>query len=340
MKLIYRAIDLFAGIGGIRLGFEQAFKNKIKFIFANDNDPYCIKTYEENFQDSEILSKQDILNINLKIIPDFDILLAGFPCQAFSIAGKKKGFNDKRGYLFYKIVEILRKKKPIAFMLENVKHLKNHNRNGTFLEMRKILEEDLNYTMYYDILNAVNFGLPQKRERLYLIGFKNKIDFRFPKGSNLMIKMIKFLEKNPVDAKYYLSQQYLDTLKKHKARHEAKGNGFGYQIIPFDGIANTLVCGGMGKERNLLKDKIICDPYKLGDDPFKKKNNEGIRKMTEREWSRLQGFPEKFRFPVSMTQTYKQIANSVPVPVVKAIALKMKHSLDEYYKVEIKNQII
>lgn len=327
MIRVYRAIDLFAGIGGIRLGFKQAFKEHIDFVFSNDNDIFCSQTYNKNFIKPDIFHEEDITLFKIEKIPDFDILLAGFPCQPFSIAGKKKGFGDKRGILFYKLVDILRVKRPLAFMLENVKNLKSHNRGKTFLEIKKILEEDLGYTTYHKIINAVNFGLPQKRERLYIIGFKGDLGFNFPVGTDSNITIDKFLEKKPVDMKYYLSQQYLNTLKKHRERHLAKGNGFGYRIIPYNGIANTIVCGGMGKERNLVKDNIYYNAWKPGEDPFKKKNNEGIRKMTEREWARLQGFPDNFIFPVSMTQAYKQIANSVPISVVKAIAIEMKKSL-------------
>ena len=327
MIRVYRAIDLFAGIGGIRLGFKQAFKEHIDFVFSNDNDKFSSQTYKKNFIKPEIFHEGDIAQIKIEKLPDFDLLLAGFPCQPFSIAGKKKGLSDKRGMLFYKIVDILREKRPLAFMLENVKNLKSHNGGKTFLEMSKILEEDLGYTIYHNIIKTVNFGLPQKRERLYIVGFKGDFSFNFPNGTNFNATINKFLEKKPVDIKYYLSQQYLNTLKKHKERHLAKGHGFGYQIIPNNGIANTIVCGGMGKERNLVKDNIYYNAWKPGEDPFKKKNNEGIRKMTEREWARLQGFPDNFKFPVSMTQAYKQIANSVPITVVKAIAIEMKKTL-------------
>ncbi len=326
MTQTYKAIDLFAGIGGIRLGFEQAFKGDIEFIFSDDNDPYCRETYEVNFNNSHFIS-DDILKIDINKIPEFDILLAGFPCQAFSIAGKKKGFDDKRGILFFKIVEILEKKQPSTFFLENVKHLKNHDKKKTFLEIIRILEEDLNYKIHFKVLNAVDFGLPQNRKRLFIIGFKHDVSFKFPSGNVKKNSIKTILEKDTVEIKYYLSQQYLNTLKKHKERHRSKGNGFGYEVISQEGIANTLVCGGMGKERNLVKDIIIYDPWKEGDDTFKKKNDEGIRKMTEREWARLQGFPESFKFPVSMTQAYKQIANSVPVPVVREIAIELKNSL-------------
>lgn len=208
----------------------------------------------------------------------------------------------------------------------------------TFTIIKDILENELKYHIHYKVLNALDFGLPQKRERIYIVGFKENLDFKFPKGQKIKVSIKEILQTD-VKLKYFLSQQYLNSLKKHKERHKAKGHGFGYQIIPPDGIANTIVCGGMGKERNLVKDKIKYDPWKPGEDLLKKKNNEGIRKMTEREWARLQGFPEDFKFPVSMTQAYKQLANSVPIPVVKAIALYMKKTLDKYFDIKSKEYI-
>lgn len=326
MKKIYEAIDLFAGIGGIRLGFEQTFKDRVKFVFSNEINDFVCETYERNFKENP---KGDIRKVNIGEIPDFDILLAGFPCQAFSIAGAKNGFEDERGNFFFYIEDILEAKKPECFLLENVKYFQHHDKGRTFSIIKHILEDKLKYFIHYKILSAADFGLPQKRERIYIVGFKRNLKFEFPKGNNSDVKIKDILEED-VELKYYLSQQYLNALKEHKRRHKAKGHGFGYMVIDRDDIANTIVGGGMGKERNLVKDKIKYDYWKPGDDPLKKKNNEGIRKMTEREWARLQGFPDDFEFPVSMTQSYKQLANSVPVNVIRAIALEMKRSLDDH----------
>ncbi len=327
LMYIYKAIDLFAGIGGIRLGFEQAFRDQIKFVFSCEIDEFCCLTYKLNFGENP---KADIKEVITKDIPDFDILLAGFPCQAFSIAGYREGFNDERGNLFFYIRDIIREKKPLCFLLENVKHLKNHDKSRTFNTIEDILRNELGYTIYYTILDASLFRLPQKRKRIYIVGFREDIKFKFPEGENRNVRIGNILEKD-VNTKYFLSQQYLNTLKNHRTRHKAKGHGFGYQVIGRKEVANTIVCGGMGKERNLVKDTIKYDAWRPGDDPLKKKNNEGIRKMTEREWARLQGFPDSFIFPVSMTQAYKQLANSVPVPVIKAIAIEMKQSLERFY---------
>jgi len=323
-KRIYKAIDLFAGIGGIRLGFEQAFGDRIKFVFSNEIDDFCCETYKANFGENP---KGDIRDIEPSNIPDFDILLGGFPCQAFSIAGEKRGFEDTRGTLFFNIAKILREKDPEVFLLENVKHLKNHDKGRTFQVIKDVLTEDLGYFIHYKVLNAKNFGVPQNRERIFIVGFKKNYKFRFPEPKNEEVQIEDILEDN-VDESYYLSHEYLEGLKKHRARHEAKGHGFGYEVIPRDGIANALVCGGMGRERNLVKDKILPNAWKEEGDDIQLRNEEGLRKMTPREWARLQGFLDTFKFPVSMTQAYKQLGNSVAVPVIKAIAEEIKTSLD------------
>lgn len=325
----YRAIELFSGIGGIRLGFEQAFGDNINFLWANDNDRFCIETYKANFK-----GKTDNRDINEVIkdisqIPDHDILLAGFPCQPFSIAGPKNGFEDKtRGTLFFAISKILQEKKPQAFMLENVKHFKTHNRGRTWNTVKDVLENELNYRVFAKTIDASKFGLPQKRKRFYIVGFKDRnIEYEFPIGNSEKPVLESFLEKN-INIKYYISQEYLNGLKKHRKRHEAKGHGFGYAVLdPKKDLANTLVVGGMGKERNLIKNKPTQNCWKPGDKDLKKKNCEGLRKLTPREFANLQGFPKNFKVPVSNTQGYKQFANSVPVPVVKAIAEQMLKNL-------------
>lgn len=326
---IYRAIDLFAGIGGIRKGFEQAFQERIKFVYSNDNNKPCCQTYRANFGTIDNRDINEVGN-NLSEIPDHDILLAGFPCQPFSIAGEKKGFEDKtRGTLFYTIAKILSVKRPAAFLLENVRHFKHHNGGRTWTTVKDVLENDLDYNVYDTVLNAKYFGVPQNRPRIFIAGFKEKIvAFNWPEQRGKPGKLKDFLETN-VEAKYYLGQQYLESLKKHRERHEALGHGFGYKILnPETEVARTLVVGGMGKERNLIKNKPLPDCWKPGDDPLKKKNNEGVRKLIPREFARLQGFPDSFKIPVSDTQAYKQFANSVTVPVIKAIAKNMLNSLD------------
>ena len=315
-----RFIDLYAGIGGIRLGFQKAFKDESEFVFSNEIDQKASKTYSQNFNDDPL---GDITKVNHSSINDFDILLAGFPCQAFSIAGKRKGLDDARGTHFFNIAKIIEAKQPTAFLLENVRHFKTHDSGRTFKTLKKILTNDLKYTLYTELLNAKNFGLPQKRERFYMVGFKNPIHFEFPKPVKFTKTVGDILEEN-VPGEYFLSQRYLDTLKKHRQRHEGKGNGFGYIVLDEKDIANTLVLGGMGRERNLIKD--VKSLKKSG---RKDANSEAIRCLTPRECLRLQGFNDSYKFNVAKTHMYKQTANSVAVPVIKQIALQMKKSLHE-----------
>lgn len=329
----YKSIDLFAGIGGIRLGFDNAFKDNIETVFISEWDKNAQHTYKENFVD-DLEIAGDITKINEADIPAFDICLAGFPCQAFSLAGKRKGFDDdykgmSRGTLFFDVVRICEYHKPKVIFCENVKGLTIHDRGRTFKVIRGSLEE-IGYTVYYKILNSKDYGVPQNRERIYIVAFRNDIDasgFQFPPMIDDTKRIYNILEDAPISSKYYLSDVYLDTLKKHRARHEAKGNGFGYEVRPIDGIAGALVCGGMGRERNLIKDSrphsMIPTTHISGEI-----NKEDIRKMTPREWARLQGFPDSFKLSLADTHLYKQFGNSVSVPVIQAIAEKIKEVLD------------
>lgn len=324
MNKKYKTIDLFAGIGGIRLGFEQT--KRVKNVFSAEIDKYACQTYEENFGSNP---QYDITKINEKDLPDFDILLAGFPCQAFSIAGKKGGFEDTRGTLFFDVARILKEKQPKAFLLENVKGLTHHDKGKTFKTIINVLEQDLGYSVSFELLNAKEFGVPQKRERIYIVGFKKEIEFEFPKPIKLRKTVQSILEKSVVSSKYYLSNTYLNTLIKHKARHKEKGNGFGYEIV--DTLANTLVVGGMGRERNLVYDDRLTD-FTPKTNIKGEINREFIRKMTPREWAKLQGFPESYKIPVSDAQAYKQFGNSVSVPVINAIAKLIIEKLDLHYQ--------
>lgn len=333
MSSTYKAIDLFAGIGGIRMGFDRAFGRSLETVFVSEWDEYAQKTYSANFDDSFEIAG-DITKISEREIPPFDICLAGFPCQAFSMAGQRKGFEDDykgtcRGTLFLDVARICEYHKPKVIFCENVKGLVIHDKGRTFKIIQKTFE-DLGYRVFSKILNSKDFGVPQNRERIYIVAFRNDIaptEFCFPEGTNDSKRIRDIIEENPVPAKYYLSSVYVETLRRHKARHEAKGNGFGYEIRPWDGIAGAIVCGGMGRERNLLIDPrqtdLVPTTHIKGEI-----NTEGIRKMTPREWARLQGFPDSYKLPLADVHLYKQLGNSVTVNVIEAIASKIKKELE------------
>lgn len=335
--MIYKAIDLFAGIGGIRLGFENAFNDDIKTIFVSDFDKNANKTYKLNFSDNFDIAG-DITKIKETDIPAFDICLAGFPCQAFSIAGKHKGFSDnyygvQRGNLFLDVIRICNYHKPLVIFCENVKGLFNHNKGNTFNIIKYYLES-INYDVFYKIINSRDFGVPQNRERLYIVCFRKDLGvehFKFPEGTPIKTTIRDILDNAPIPSKYYLSDKYLKTLIKHKERHKSNGHGFGYVIRNLDGIAGTVVCGGSGLEGNLIKDErehSLIPTRKISSEI----NKESIRKMTPREWARLQGFPEDFRLEIADTHLYKQLGNTVTINVVEAIAYKIKNKLFEIEK--------
>ncbi len=326
-----KSIDLFAGIGGIRLGFEQAFGEELKTVFVSEWDEHAQKTYKANFTDDFEIAG-DITKISEDDVPDFDICLAGFPCQAFSLAGQRKGFDDdykgmSRGTLFFDVARICDKKKPKVIFCENVKGLTIHDKGRTFDIIKNTLRE-IGYTPFEHILNSKDFGVPQNRERIYIVAFRNDIapkEFIFPKPTD-STKRIKDILEEPVPSKYYLSECYMQTLRDHKARHAAKGHGFGYEIREWDDVAGAIVCGGMGRERNLIIDKRQTDltptTHIKGEI-----NKEGVRKMTPREWARLQGFPDSYKIVLADVHLYKQFGNSVTVPVIRAIAEKVKEAL-------------
>lgn len=318
----FKFIDLFAGIGGFRLAMQNLGG---KCVFTSEWDKDAQKTYRANFGEVPFgdITKEE----TKRFIPDdFDILCAGFPCQAFSIAGKRGGFEDTRGTLFFDVAEIIRRKRPKAIFLENVKGLRNHNSGKTLSTILNVLRNDLNYFVPEpQVLNAKDFGVPQNRERIFIVGFRNDLniyDFEYPKPILKKVKFLDVKERDVPETKYFLSTQYVQTLINHKARHESKGNGFGFEIIPDNGIANAIVVGGMGRERNLVYDHRITD-FNPTTHIKGVVNREGIRKMTPREWARLQGFPDNFVIPVSDASAYKQFGNSVAVPAIQATALKI-----------------
>ena len=334
----YRSIDLFAGIGGIRMGFEDAFGEDLETVYACEWDRYAQKTYRDNYYDMFDIAG-DITDVDEKKIPAFDICLAGFPCQAFSIAATggygRKGFNDdfkglNRGNLFLEVVRICEYHRPKVIFCENVKGLAMHDKGRTFSVIRQAFR-DIGYQVFWKILNSKDFGVPQNRERIYIVAFRDDLaigEFKFPEGTEEKTCIRDILDEAPIPSRYYLSDVYLQTLRDHKARHAARGHGFGYEIRDLDGIAGTIVCGGMGRERNLIIDhrphSMIPETHIKGS-----VNKEDIRKMTPREWARLQGFPDSFILSLPDSHLYKQLGNSVSVNVIRAIAVQIHEALEK-----------
>lgn len=310
--MLYRFIDLFAGIGGIRLAFEPYGE----CVFSSEWDVKAQETYYANFGEMPV---GDIRQVDEKEVPDHDILLAGFPCQPFSIAGvsKKKslgrehGFLDEtQGTLFFDIARILKEKQPQAFLLENVKNLRSHDKGKTYKVIKKVLEEDLGYTVYDKVINAKGL-VPQNRERIYIVGFKKPIKFEFPEVPKEGPPLRSILEEN-VDEKYTLSDKLWKYLQDYKAKHQAKGNGFGYGLADLDSYSRTL----------------SARYYKDGSEILIPQEGKNPRKLTPRECARLQGFPETFKIVVSNTAAYKQFGNSVAVPVVRLIARNIIQAIE------------
>ncbi len=312
-------IDLFAGIGGFRMALQNLGG---KCVFSSEWDAQAQKTYLLNYGEVPF---GDITKESTKaLIPDdFDVLCAGFPCQAFSLAGKRLGFEETRGTLFFDVAEILMRKRPKAFFLENVKGLQIHDKGKTMRTILNVLREDLDYYVPDpQVVNAMDFGVPQHRERVFIVGFRkdqNVNEFTYPAPTDKTKTFADIKEEKPVSVKYYLSTQYIKTLIAHKERHAAKGNGFGYEIIPDNGVANAIVVGGMGRERNLVIDTRLKDFTPITNIKGEV-NRDGIRRMTPREWARLQGFPDNFIIGVADASAYKQFGNSVAVPAIQATA--------------------
>lgn len=326
----FKFIDLFAGIGGMRLAFESAGGN---CVYSSEWNKYSQQTYFSNFKE---LPEGDITQVEADSIPNHDILVAGFPCQPFSIAGVSKknslgratGFEDKtQGTLFFDVCRILQAKRPKAFMLENVKNLCSHDRGRTFKIILESLNE-LDYKVFYAVLDGQDF-VPQHRERIIIVGFDKRryyedIDFNFnitPVEPKPKVKDI--LDKN-VDDKYTLSDKLWAYLQNYAAKHKAAGNGFGYGIAPLDGVTRTLSARYYKDGSEILIEQIGKNP----------------RRLTPRECARLQGFGDTFKIPVSDTQAYRQFGNSVVVPLMSNIAQLIIQKINELeYKEQSTNRI-
>jgi DNA (cytosine-5)-methyltransferase 1 len=301
-------IDLFAGAGGLRIPFDEL---GLTAVFSSEIDKFAQKTYYSYFGETPF---GDITQITADSIPDHDILLAGFPCQPFSQAGKKEGFADTRGTLFFNIEEILRVKQPQAFLLENVKGLKGHDKGRTFKVISRKLSE-LGYFFKTEVLRARDFGLPQNRERIFIVGFKDfekNFNFKFPEPKNIKTRLGDILENNP-DEKYTISDKLWAGHQRRKKMHKSKGNGFGYGIF---------------NEESEYTNTISARYYKDGSEVLIEQKDKNPRKLTPFEASQLQGFPKDFvskarENGLSDVQLYKQFGNSVPIPVIREIAKNM-----------------
>ena len=311
-KAAFTFIDLFAGIGGIRRAYQ--IEGGV-CVFSSEIDKFACQTYEANWGE---YPSGDITQIKAADIPKFDILLAGFPCQAFSIAGKRKGFNDTRGTMFFEVERILEYHKPKCFMLENVKGLTNHDKGNTFKVMCDILENKLGYKIYYKVLNAKDFGVPQNRERLIIVGFKNHdVEFEFPRPSGVKTRLGDILEKE-VDPKYTISDRIWASHQRRKEAHRAKGNGFGYSLFNADSEYTST---------------ISARYYKDGSEILIEQEGNNPRKLTPREAARLQGFPDDFKLPCSDGQMWKQFGNSVPTKMINAVAKNVIKALRDAHEI-------
>ena len=302
-------VSLFSGAGGLDLGFHQQGFN---IVWANDFDKFAVKTYNENFPIPAVLG--DLNEIELDSIPLADVVIGGFPCQPFSMMGHEKGFEDARGTLFFRIVEIInsmiqRGRKPRVLVLENVRTLKTHDKGNTYRVIKNILENELGYKVFTQILNTANHGIPQTRNRTFIVCFANhEAEFEFPEEEELQLTMQDLLEEN-VDQKYFLSDKIIPTIL-------SEGTG-GYRAkaeidLP---IARPLTAT-MHKMHRASQDNYVTD-------------NGRIRRLTPREAARLQGFPEEFRIPVSDTQAYRQFGNAVTVAVSNKVAEQVRVTLQE-----------
>ena len=305
-------IDLFAGIGGIRQAFESIGG---KCVFSSEWNKFSQKTYFENYTETP---DGDITEIDVDSIPDHDILVGGFPCQPFSIAGvsaknhlgREHGFKDvTQGTLFFDICRIIEAKRPKAFMLENVKNLKSHDKGNTYSVIMQNLKKRLKYDVHDEVIDAGKI-VPQHRERIFIVGFDSETDFKFPELEDKKPKLADILEKR-VDKKYTLMDGTWNALQRHKTKHKAKGNGFGFNLADKKGIAKTL----------------SARYYKDGAEILIPQRGKNPRKLTPRECARLMGFDDEFIIPVSDNQAYRQFGNAVVVPVVKEVAKSMINQL-------------
>lgn len=311
----FTQIDLFAGIGGIRQPFQ---KHGGYNVYSSEWDKFAQTTYRINYGE---IPDGDITLVNEKDIPDHDILLAGFPCQSFSQAGLHKGFEDTRGTLFFDIARILNEKRPKAFMLENVKQLRGHDKGNTIKVILSVLDELNYYVPNPQILNGYHFGLPQNRERIIIVGFnrdylpENFKEFEYPVGQIDEKVCVGDVLEESVGERFTISDKLWEGHQARKKKHKKKGNGFGFALF---------------NEDSKYTSTISARYYKDGSEALIEQSGKNPRMLTPRECARLQGFPEDFIIPVSNAQSYKQFGNSVCIPVIEAVAIAMLDYLGEY----------
>ncbi|UPW35544.1 DNA-cytosine methyltransferase [Cronobacter phage Dev_CS701] len=301
-----KIIDLCAGVGGVRLGFDKAFGG-VECLLTSEIDKFAQQTYIENWGDDNL--QGDLFAIDENKVPDHDILLAGFPCQAFSKAGLKLGFDDVRGTVFFEILRIIRAKKPRVLFFENVPELLTHDKGKTFRTIYGLLEAE-GYNVFYQRLNTKDFGLPQRRERVFIVCFLDDVFFSFPVPPRTPTRVGDILED--ADDSFTLSDNAWKGFRERKERNKANGKGFGYQAVTSDSVCTGTITA------QYFKDGVQCLVLQDGKNP---------RRLTPRECFRLQGFPDSFQIPTSKKQAYKQAGNSVSVPVIEAIAKQIKKVL-------------
>lgn len=308
-KKKYTFIDLFAGIGGFRIAFQ---KNGAKCVYSSEWDENCKKTYKENFYE---IPDGDITKVDPKAIPNHNILTGGFPCQPFSTIGKRQGFeHPTQGTLFFDVVKILKEKKPEAFLLENVSGLKSHDGGNTLKVIKDTLKKELGYQVFIKVLDAANYGVPQHRKRVYLVGFSKeatkdkKIKFKFPKKNKTKVGIGKYVESLPTG--YCISKHLQET----------------YLYKVNDGRPQVIT-----KKSNIPVKTLVATYHKIQrlTGTFVKDGDTGLRLLSENECKAIMGFPKNYKFPVSRTQMYHQMGNSVAVPVVKKIAKLIVKKLDK-----------
>lgn len=311
----FTQIDLFAGIGGIRQAFQRHGGYN---IYSSEWDKFAQTTYRINYGE---IPDGDITAVDEKDIPDHDILLAGFPCQPFSQAGLHKGFEDTRGTLFFDIARILKAKRPKAFMLENVKQLRGHDKGNTLKVILSVLNELNYYVPDPQILNAYHFGVPQNRERIIIVGFnkdylpENFKDFEYPVGQMDEKVCIGNILEDEVGDRFTISDKLWEGHQARKKKHKKKGNGFGFSLF---------------NKNSKYTSTISARYYKDGSEALIEQSGKNPRMLTPRECARLQGFTDDFIIPVSNAQSYKQFGNSVCIPVIEAVAIAMLDYLGKY----------